>query len=127
MGETQQPHLPLGLSPSVALSVNGAKMISSGVVVARPKWTIDLAIADLKFLIRFDDEAPEGPKLSLDRPDEKSLTITLKKFTNSLGTAIGPIDIAIVADKKIWLALYVEALPDIKALSYSIYWGGDLG
>lgn len=122
-----EPALPFGLKPAVAISIGESVLIGSGVFVARPMWTVDLAVADLKFVLKFEDDGGQERKLDMVRPDEKSLTITLRNFTNALGTAVRPINIAQVNERPVWLALYVEALPEVKAISYSIFWGGDLG
>jgi hypothetical protein len=122
------PQLPFPASPNrpaVKALVSGGEVIGSGTIVAKNNQEISFQVFDLQFYFIFDDNANEI-KVDFEQIQNKSMRITFRNFNNPLGTAIDSINIANVHERILWLSVYVEAISNVKAVSYTFIWGGDL-
>lgn len=125
--ETTEPLLfDAPVQVPVNVSVNGARVVASGFVLAKSSHKIDLEISDLRYEIVFDDTAKDQGARNENLGDKK-LRIVLEKFNNSLGTSLSFVSIGSIMGEPLRLSLYVEAVGnDIKAVSYTVYLGGSL-
>ena len=111
----------------VAVSVDGAEVIASGTVIARPTQQPVIKIADLSYRLAFEDTKKEHA-VRLEQSAEKELTIFLVGFSNPLGTSANFLGVGTVMGQPLRLSLYVEAIDSkVKVISYTAYLGGDIG
>ena len=104
----------------ITTKTNGLKLEYSDTVIVCDKQPVSL-IVNQNYTITFsfiDDGNDQNLSLT---PVEKGLDITLKNFSNALGTSTShPIEFATINGKALFIAFSVQAIGDVKILQYNI-------
>ena len=125
------PQFPFLPTPAVTVRLGESEVIASGTAVIKPGVPFQIQVANLVYLVRFDTRSPTD-QVGVEYVDQHDVgyTIALKNFDNPLGTSLNPIQVGTVAEKKVFLSLYVSApagAGGVHVLAYTVYWGGDHG